>query len=117
MTSLTERLSAVRQSQWETQLGADQNLARARAVVGRALGHTAAPAAVALRAAALVDGYAAFAVHLTPDFRLPLLATLRQLRAPNRATAPGYHPETPAATVPDMWSDGFDNGLYEEEPR
>jgi triphosphatase len=104
-------------AQWETQLGTDQTLARAPAITGRALRHTAAPAGVALRAAALVDGYAAFAVQLTPDFRLPLLATLRQLRAPNRATAPGYHPETPAATVPDTWSDGFDNGLYEEETR
>jgi triphosphatase len=102
---------------WQGRLGADQHLARARSIIGRALAQTAAPAALTLRAAALADGYAAFALQVAPESRLSLLATLRQLLVPNPPAGPGYHSETPAATVPDTWSDGFHNGSYEEEPR
>ena len=70
-------------SAWQEALGLEQDLAVARSVAAQALAHSAAPAESTVRAAALIDGYRAFAARSNdPDkLRDPILALSKRLLA------------------------------------
>lgn len=81
-------------SRWQRSLGRAQDLATARASVARALAYADAPVEIAVRAAALVDGYRASAAALNRPGRLrkPILGGLERLLAPAPPSpAAGYH--------------------------
>ncbi|MGE0803303.1 MAG: CHAD domain-containing protein [Lautropia sp.] len=63
VTSLPVGDAISRLAEWQGRLGLGQDLAVARAVASRALGYGAAPAGMGVRAAALIDGYRAFAAR------------------------------------------------------
>ena len=90
-------------SRWQGTLGLGQDLAVARGVAAEALAKTSAPTEMGVRAAALIDGYRAFATRSeSPEkLRKPILAGLRRLlaeRPRDRGAPTGYHPVAPGAT-------------------
>jgi triphosphatase len=91
-----EAISAL--SRWQSSLGLGQDLAVARSIAAQALAHTAAPTEVTVRAAALIDGYRAFATRIeAPEkLRAPLLAMLKRLLVESHPA--GRHPSPPTAS-------------------
>lgn len=91
-------------SRWQEKLGAAQDLATAPAAVARALAHGQVPAALAVRAVGLVDGYRAFAARARPPRKLrrPILDGLERLLAPIAMAGrePGYHSRHAGAQAP-----------------
>ena len=99
-------------SRWQNSLGLSQDLAVARSIAGQALAQTAASTEMTVRAAALIDGYRAFATRIeAPEkLRAPILALLKRLlvvpRKPGKvgrqapADAPTAAPEPPPRGEP-----------------
>ena len=124
-------------SRWQDALGVGQDLAVARGIAAQALAHTAAPTEMTVRAAALIDGYRAFATRIEAPGKLrkPILAALERLLAkspastnepaarapaalspsPQTATSSGYHSEGPPATSAKPREEGPDNASYKEK--
>ena len=81
-------------AQWQDALGLGQDLAVARSIASQALAHTAAPTEMTVRAAALIDGYRAFATRIESPRKLrrPILAHLKHLLAHHKGPDPAAGP-------------------------